>query len=123
MRLFGLIDNKINGNDRPAIWGMGFNNTIVPIPPTGKLIACVGDVSNHGGTIISSNQDGTFLVAGSVVAVDQARHSCPVSGHGITLITAVTKKSYHNGKLILTSDAKAGCGAIIAPSNRKTFVE
>lgn len=89
----------------------------------GKLIVCIGDKSNHGGTVASHNQDGTLRAAGELVAVENAEHTCPIKGHGTTLITAVTVKSYHNGKLILTELAIAGCGARMAPPNRRVFVE
>ena len=90
----------------------------------GKAISVVGDGSSHGGTIISSNQDGTFVVdGGKIVAVEGAMHQCPIEGHGTTAITAVTIKSYHNGKLIITTGAIAGCGAIIQSPDRKIYVE
>jgi len=89
----------------------------------GKLVACIGDKSNHGGVVISHNQDGTLTAAGELVSLEDALHSCPIKGHGITSITAVTVKSYHNGKLILTELAVAGCGARLAPPNRHVFVE
>lgn len=120
----------------------------------GKLIACVGDSSDHGGTIITSNQDGTLTVGaggggagggegegqygtiiygspgeggegggGEVVAVEGALHSCPIPTHGVTSITAVTTKTYHNGKLILSQYAIAGCGALIIPNPRNVYVE
>ncbi len=88
-----------------------------------KPIALKGDFSDHGGSIITSNQDGTFTVGGVEVAVNGAMHSCPITGHSVTPITAVTTKSFHNGKLILTKDAVAGCGAKITPSDRKVYVE
>lgn len=88
-----------------------------------KKIACVGDMSSHGGTITTSNQDGSFTVGGDVVAVDGANHSCPIHEHGTTPITAVATKSYHNGKLIITEGAVAGCGAVIQPSDRQVTVE
>lgn len=93
----------------------------------GKLIVCIGDPSNHGGVVVSHNQDGTLTAAGELVALENARHVCSIEDHndplGYTLITAVTVKSYHNGKLILTELAFAGCGARIAPPNRRVFVE
>ena len=95
----------------------------------GKPIACVGDVSHHGGTIILTNQEDDKLTAmDELVAVETEpegilQHSCPIPEHGVTPITAVTVKSYHNGKLILTYMAVAGCGARILPRNRRTFVE
>lgn len=89
----------------------------------GKLVVCIGDPSNHGGLVVSHNQDGTLTAAGELVSLDKASHSCPIEGHGTTPITAVTVKSYHNGKLILTELAIAGCGARMAPPNRRVFVE
>lgn len=85
-------------------------------------IACVGDVSNHGGVITTSNQDGRFLVANIEVAVHGALHSCPIEGHGITPITSVINRVYYNGKLVLTEKAIAGCGATIMPVNRRAFI-
>jgi len=86
-------------------------------------IVLVGDSSSHGGAVISSNQSGAFTVGGGVVAVEGAQHSCPIPGHGITTILAVTTKSFHEGKLILTEGAIAGCGAIIEPPDRKVSIE
>ena len=88
-----------------------------------KKIALKGDSSDHGGTITTSNQDGTFDVGGIEVAVEGALHSCPIYGHGVTVITAVTTKSKHNGKLILTENAVAGCGAKMTPPDRSVEVE
>jgi len=88
-----------------------------------KNVALVGDGSDHGGVITTSNQDGTFKVGGVAVAVEGAQHSCPIEHHGVTSITAVTTKSYHNGKLILTDGAAAGCGAKITPPDRKVYAE
>jgi uncharacterized Zn-binding protein involved in type VI secretion len=89
----------------------------------GQKIGCVGDGSSHGGTIVSSNQDGTLKASGDEVAVDGALHSCPIPDHGITAITPITTKSYHNGKLIVTEGAVAGCGAVIQPDERQAYVE
>jgi uncharacterized Zn-binding protein involved in type VI secretion len=88
-----------------------------------KKIALKGDPSDHAGTITTSNQDGTLDVGGTEVAVEGALHSCPIGGHGITAITAVTTKSKHNSKLILTENAVAGCGAKITPPDRSVTVE
>ena len=123
-----------------------------PLTPAGKKIVIVGDSSDHGGTVINSNQDGTLVVVftvigsnvglgamwgsfvyaglpeefvdeGREVAVNGALHSCPILFHGVTPVTAVTVKSFHNSKLILTKDAVAGCGAKITPPNRRVYVE
>ena len=86
-------------------------------------IACLGDPSNHGGSIISTNTDGTVHAEGIDVAVNNALHSCPISEHGVTSIAAITTKTYINGKLILTTNAVAGCGALITPPDRGVDVE
>lgn len=83
-----------------------------------RIVACMDDDSSHGGTIITSGQDGTVLAGGSVIAVDGASHSCPIDGHGVTAITPIIKKTRINGKLIITEGAIAGCGAIMSPINR-----
>lgn len=88
-----------------------------------KKIACLGDASDHAGVVTSTNADGTLKAGGTVVAVNGADHTCPIIGHGITPITAITSKTYHNGKLILTEGAVAGCGALLIPPDRKVFVE
>lgn len=88
-----------------------------------KKIALLGDGSSHGGTLISTNQDGTFKVAGVGVCLSGCLHSCPVLFHGTTAVSAVTTKTYHNGKLIVTEGAVAGCGAIISPPDRKVYIE
>lgn len=104
-----------------------------------KKIACVSDSSNHGGYVVDSNQDNTLLIGdvgafgnkefgvgafgAGIPAVHGAQHSCPIEGHGVTLITAVTTKSKHNSKLILTEDAIAGCGALLTPLSRNISVE
>jgi uncharacterized Zn-binding protein involved in type VI secretion len=120
----------------------------------GKRIAVLGDTSDHGGTVVTTNQDGTLIVTvgggftppvtvggmfgsfmwgellmaggdavGLLPAIEGALHSCPIPGHGVTAITAVTVKSYHNSRLILTYYAVAGCGARITPLDRRVYVE
>lgn len=84
-------------------------------------VACVGDTSSHGGTIITSGQDGTVLAAGAVVAVQGALHHCPKSGHGTTPVTPIIKNTYINGKLVVTSGAVAGCGAVMSPIERGVY--
>jgi uncharacterized Zn-binding protein involved in type VI secretion len=89
----------------------------------GRKVALLGDPSDHGGVVITHNQDGSFTVGGIAVAVEGALHSCPIIGHGTTLITAVTTKTKCNGKLVLTTDAVAGCGAKLIPSDRNVNIE
>ena len=92
------------------------------LPTSGAgFVCCVGDVSDHGGSITSSNQDGTVTVAGTVIAVSGAILACPI--HGNQSISAITTKSKINGKLVLTYGATAACGAKIYPPDRKLYVE
>jgi len=88
-----------------------------------KNIALLGDPSDHGGTLVSTNTDNTFDVGGTQVCADGCDHSCPIPFHGTTSVTAVTVKSYVNGKLIITTNAVAGCGAKITPPDRHVYVE
>ncbi len=87
-------------------------------------IACVTDGSSHGGAIITSGADDSLVAGGDIVAVDGALHQCSIPVHGTTPVTAITTKTFHNGKLVLTEGAVAGCGAvIIALGNRNVYVE
>ena len=88
-----------------------------------KNISLLGDPSNHGGVIITTNQDNKFTVGGIPVAANGAQHSCPIPFHGTTPITAITLKSYVNSKKIVTYGAVAGCGAVITSPNRGVHVE
>jgi uncharacterized Zn-binding protein involved in type VI secretion len=90
---------------------------------TGKKVVCFGDASTHGGHVITTNTDGKLFIHALRVAVAGATHQCPIVGHGVTPITPVTVKTFHNGKLILTEGAYAGCGAVILPIDRKVYVE
>lgn len=89
----------------------------------GRAISLIGDLSDHGGVLIVTNQDGSLNVDGVQVCVEGALHSCPIEGHGVKAVQAVAIKTYHNGKLILTQGALAGCGARILRVDRKVYVE
>ena len=87
-----------------------------------RIVACLGDSSSHGGTIITSGQDGTVLAGGSVIAVAGAMHNCPKKDHGVTVIIPIIMKTTINGKLIITDGAIAGCGAKIVAIDRRVRV-
>lgn len=89
----------------------------------GKLIAVIGDPASHPGSLITSNQDGTVVLKGIPICVDQCEFSCTIPGHGVTPVTAITVKSYINGKLIVGYGAVAGCGAVMNPPNRRATAE
>jgi uncharacterized Zn-binding protein involved in type VI secretion len=78
---------------------------------------------DHGGTLVSTNQDDRASTNNIPVCVNGCDHSCPIPGHGITQVSAVTTRSFINGKLIITYGAVAGCGATITPPNRNVTVE
>lgn len=111
----------------PVVEGIIKVEHIIPPDPdpvgSSRRIGCLGDPSSHGGVIISTNADGSCHAGGTDVAVHGANHSCPLREHGITPISAIVNKTKHNGKLVLTQDAVAGCGAKIIPPNRGVFVE
>lgn len=86
-----------------------------------RRVACVGDGATHPGQIITSGQDGTVFAGGAEIAVNGAMFSCAIEGHGTTQITSIIKKTYINGKLIVTEGAVSGCGAIMKPPNRLVF--
>lgn len=83
-----------------------------------KNAAVLGDPSDHGGILITTNQNNRHKLSGIPICADQCLHSCPIPGHGITNVTAVTKYSFVDGKLIITTDAVAGCGALMTPPFR-----
>ena len=84
-----------------------------------KIVAVVGDTSTHGGSIITSGQDGTLTVTGLPVAVDGCQFNCP--SHGTQTVTAIITRTTQNGKLLITKDAIVGCGAKIIPTDRGVF--
>jgi uncharacterized Zn-binding protein involved in type VI secretion len=76
-------------------------------------IVKLGDSSDHGGIMIQAN--GGFKVDDVNGCVDGDIHQCPIQGHGNT---PVSSSSPHkaDGKAILRSGDKAGCGATIIGS-------
>jgi uncharacterized Zn-binding protein involved in type VI secretion len=84
-----------------------------------KIVAVLGDGSTHGGTIVSTNQDGRATLANIAIAVYGANHSCPIIGHGTTTIEEnCSTVTTINGKAVVIYGSVAGCGAIIEPPNR-----
>jgi len=88
-----------------------------------KKIACLGDPASHPGSIATSGQvDDAFIVNGEIVAISGALFSCQIEGHGTTTITPIVTQTMKNGKLVISEGAVAGCGAVIAPPDRKVNV-
>ena len=88
----------------------------------GNRVACLGDPSDHDGSIITVGTGHVWNVNGVRVCVQGAIHRCPREGHGDTPITAITVTTKLGGQRVLTFGAVAGCGAVIQPPDRKTNV-
>lgn len=89
---------------------------------SGRLVALLGDTSDHGGTITSSNQDGTVTAEGKQVCVDGAILNCPIPGHGPNSINSNLDNDWEiNGKKVVLDGSKASCGASIISSATRTF--
>lgn len=84
-------------------------------------VARLGDTSSHGGTIVSASDD-TFA-NGRGIARAGDLHDCPINGHGTTEISAITTKTYVNGRLVVTVGAIAGCGAVISTGSLNVDAE
>jgi uncharacterized Zn-binding protein involved in type VI secretion len=84
-------------------------------------ISRLNDTSDHGGYIISASPD--VKVNGVGVAREGDLHSCPLRGHGVTAISAITTKTRVNGRLVITVGALAGCGATITSGSPNTDIE
>jgi len=61
-----------------------------------KPQARLGDISNHGGVIITSAA--LTMVNGIPVARMGDLHSCPIKGHGVTPIVTGSFKTITEGK-------------------------
>ena len=89
-----------------------------------NLSAVVGDISSHGGIIITSGQlSNKLFLKGLPIAAQGALHACPIPGHGVTPITSIVKSIFIGKNLMIGAGAVAGCGAIILPSPRAMFIK
>lgn len=79
------------------------------------LIARIGDGSSHGGTIISCSA--VTKTEGALTARVGDLHSCPIPGHGVTIIVNGSGNFRTEGKITAVYGSQAGCGAIIMPSS------
>jgi len=87
-----------------------------------RAVARIGDSSTHGGSIITSNQDGSVKAEGKEIAVEGALFSCPIEGHDVTSITSNLDNDWTvNGKKVVLDGSVAGCGARIIATATKTF--
>lgn len=73
-------------------------------------IARIGDLSSHGGHIISGSAN--VHTNGLLTARTGDLHACPIHGHGITPLIS-TSHVLVNGLPVVRIGDKAGCGAVI----------
>lgn len=84
-----------------------------------KPIARLGDVSDHGGVIITSASK--TYVNGILVARVGDLHSCPIPGHGVTAITNGSGKFFCEGAVTAVVGSVCGCGASITTGSPNSF--
>lgn len=88
---------------------------------SGMPVCAVGDGSNHGGVLINTMQDGTVQLTSIPICNNGSLHSCPIPYHGVTPVTAITTITSVQGRLVLTTGAVAGCGAMMTPPDRTVY--
>jgi uncharacterized Zn-binding protein involved in type VI secretion len=70
----------------------------------------LGDVSDHGGTIISASTN--VFANGIGVARNGDMHSCPIPGHGITPMSSDSTVKVNGQSVVRVNIDQAGCGAV-----------
>jgi uncharacterized Zn-binding protein involved in type VI secretion len=84
-------------------------------------VARFGDISDHGGSIISSASKTTDN-SGKLIARKNDSHSCPIPGHGVTAITSKVSSTFIcEGQPVAVVGSVCGCGAIISSGSPNTF--
>ncbi len=84
-----------------------------------SAVVRLGDISNHGGVIITACAN--VIVNGIHVAVNGSLHSCPLPGHGITAMTSNSTTIADGQPVVRVNIDQAGCGAIIPMASPDTF--
>lgn len=78
-----------------------------------RPLSRLGDVSSHGGVIISSGQLLRDSVDNRLVARRGDLHSCPLPRHGVTAIITASSNVRSQGKAVAGITSVCGCGASI----------
>lgn len=81
--------------------------------------ARLGDVSSHGGTVITGSV--TTFVNGRPVARMCDLHDCPIPGHGVTPIVSGSLDTATDGRPNARLGDIAGCGAVIVTGSLNVF--
>lgn len=87
-----------------------------------KPVARLGDVSSHGGVIISSGTLVRDSVDGKLISRRGDLHSCPLPRHGITAIITASSAVRSERKAVAAITSICGCGASIATGSSFTTV-
>ena len=87
-----------------------------------KPVARLGDVSSHGGIIISSGQLYRDSFDNKLVSRRGDLHSCPIPRHGITPIVTASSSVRSQGKAVAAITIVCGCGAVITTGSTTTTV-
>lgn len=77
----------------------------------GAGVVRIGDVSSHGGRMITASAN--VNANGASVGRSGDLHRCPIVGHGTTPVNSTSAGTKVNGAGILRIGDRAGCGAII----------
>jgi uncharacterized Zn-binding protein involved in type VI secretion len=83
-----------------------------------RKIIRLGDLTTHGGTVISSSAE-HFTVGGTAVACVGDKCSCPLPGHGICTIVEGEARHRINGKQVAYEGCKTSCGAQLIASEAR----
>ena len=83
-----------------------------------KPQARLGDVSSHGGVIVTAAV--RTYVDGRHVARMGDLHVCPIPGHGVTPIATGSAKTFTEGQANARIGDVAACGAVIATGSPTT---
>ena len=84
-----------------------------------KPLARMGDISNHGGLIMTGAIHHTW--DGQPLARLGDLHVCPLKGHGVTPIVTGSTHILIEGKPAARLGDIAGCGAVISSGSKEVI--
>lgn len=86
-----------------------------------KPLIRLGDSTDHGGVVVSASS--TDLVDGKPIACVGDTVTCPIKGHGSTVITTGDPTTVINGKAAAREGDQCGCGARLLASQGASGTE
>lgn len=87
----------------------------------GKPAARIGDVTDHGGSIVTGAS--RTLINSIPAARKGDLHSCPIPGHGVTQIVTGSDSVDIEGSPAARIGDICGCGALIISGSYNTILE